>query len=293
MPKIISSIKCFGGGFFKAPKIAKLIDWKPTYVECFLGGGNLLLNSPDFTTDGKKITKYALDVNGPLIATWMTIRDDVLNLQQILKNVVYSQKNFEDAKQFINELPKDSGKYDGFYDNADLTIAVSFLCMNRMSRGANNTSYGWSDRLRRSMPEYLSAFASMIDNLPAVSRKIQGVTFIHGCAGKDFPSVSGEVCVYADPPFVKESRVSKKAYGLYELDTYSSAKRFSHEDLLELAMESTYTWYISGYHNELYDRIIGDKVLSETKMSNSASQQKVKPLRNEILWCLNKVNNEL
>lgn len=286
MQRLISPIKIFGGGFFKCKKIIDLIKWdQPIYCESFCGGFNVGLNSPNFTIDGLPIRKFAFDKNTDLIQTWRTIQTDPIKLQNILRNTTYDIKNFELAKKSIKDLQ------DGLLDPyLQFYFAYSYLVRNRMSRGADNKTFGWSDRLRRGKPEYISAWETFIDNIPIVSKAVKNVTFMDGDAIeliKEFGlDRRDDVIYYMDPPFVHESRVSRKAYD-FEMATKSTGtNQLTHEDLIHYVLQNRGTYYLSGYKNSLYDELIGSKILAEWQVKNFASQQKIKPVKTECLWLI-------
>lgn len=286
---MISPIKIFGGGYYKSKKIINLIDWtKNVYCESFCGGFNIGLNSPDCNENGEPIRKFVFDLNPEVITTWKMIQEESVSLQNLLSGTPYNESNFNWAKSYMKRYSVEDLEDEWMR----LCFVQAFLVRNRMSRGADNKTFGWSDRLRRGMPEYISAWKTFIDDLPAVSRKIQNVTFDCGdaidCINRHKLD-RDDIIFYHDPPFVHESRTCKTGYGDYELPTYdhtgkSGNGRLTHEKFLHTILQTRGTHYISGYHNALYDNLIGDKVLAEWNVKNSASQLKKKTDRVEVLW---------
>lgn len=286
MKKRISPIKYFGGGFYKVPKIVSVIDWDEVYCEPFLGGGNVLLNSPDHTKEGKKIKKYAFDRNWLLINCWKHIQTDAIRLQNFLKNVDHSKENFDFACNYIN-THEDCVEEESQY----FMLAAMYLVRNRFSRAANEKNFGYSPRLRRGMPEYISSWLTMIESLPFTSEKIKDVVFACGDAVQlmiEYSLGENPYCVtYADPPFCHESRVTKNSYK-YEMKTYCKDAiddETTHECLLDYFLQGTCgPVYLSGYNNQLYDKKLVLCEKYEWKMKNSASQKSKKPIMNEVLW---------
>ncbi len=132
----------------------------------------------------------------------------------------------------------------------------------------------------------------MVSSLPIVAARIKNVAFFSGSCVDVINEIVDidrrDAVIYCDAPFVHESRVSKNVYS-HEMPTEPliSSATLSHRELLEYALSTKCTWYLSGYHNYLYDELVGDKVLCEWDMKTSASQAKEKSSRREVLWRIN------
>jgi DNA adenine methylase len=277
-PKPITSpCKIFGGAFYRKNRILPLIDFSKCeiFVDGFLGGANILLNVPLQNSYGQPIMRIGTDINPDIIHTFSVIRDYPNDLSQLLSMISYNKETFEAALKDRNDPKLGMDK---------LVWAANFLVRNRMSRGANGKTYGWSDRLRRGKPEYISAWETMIDSIPIVSKRLRYAWFGLGDFVLGFDQAvnekirSAKAVRYLDPPFVHSTRVSTKVYD-YEMSDSQ------HEKMLNTVLSWPGISYISGYHNEIYDDILGaQRIVGEWQIKNSASQRKHKPTMTEVLW---------
>jgi DNA adenine methylase len=272
MPKIISPIKGFGYKSYLQKRIISCMEIKPILADIFCGGGNIFLNYP-------AVTRYAFDIDPEIINIWVAIRDRPLDLQSYLKEFIYAESTFKFALDSLY-LIRNNLSYDG-----DIYQAVLSLIINRMSRGADGKFFGWSDRLRRGKPEYISAWETMIDSIPYISKLIQGCIFDcidwrAGIAKYDL-ATNKDVVFYIDPPYLSDTRVAKKVYK-YEMN---------EEDHINLLDYLTIGWlsgttYLSGYNSLLYRQALGEPTW-KWQYKSSACQNKKKSIKTECLWKIN------
>lgn len=208
-------------------------------------------------------------------------------MKDFLDGIDYTEYNFIQAKKFINNITDDA------YDVEPIFCAAMFLIKNRFSRAGLGKDFGWSERLRRGMPEYVSAWQSMISNLLPISNLIKDVVFDHGCFRelmiKHDLQTNDKVVSYLDPPYVSDSRVNKTAYE-HEMKTYKNeSKELTHEGMWEFIDKTKPTYYISGYKSEHYNKFIelckrDVKIEFQKEVSNHSGQNKKKQKRVEVLW---------
>lgn len=269
--KIISPIKRYGGKSYLAKRIIDKMDRRPIFVEGFCGSAIIslyLANEFDI--------HYCFDADPYIINFWQVLQTESGRLKKFLENTEYSEENFERAKNHIKIHEEGSG--DQFWD-----AAMLFIC-NRMSRSADQKTFGWSDRLRRGMPEYISAYKSAIAGMEDVSSLIQYINFR---CGKYIDLMieyelnkNPQVTSYCDPPYLPETRVSKKSYGKYEMS------EADHIDLLDFITRDCHgLTYLSGYNSSLYTAALAVYECFSWEVANSASQVKTKkPRKREALW---------
>ena len=276
MKKITSPIKIFGGKHYLVKDILRIVDNTDTIVDGFCGGCNIILNS-------SAREKYAFDLDKDLIITWKFIKSNTYDLIKILKETKYCKESFDSAKDYL--------VYDNRFDD-ELKLASNYIIRNRMSRAGLNKDYGWSDRPRRGMPEYISAWLSMIDQLPNVAKACQNINFHNGCCRELLGSLNlldRNIICYFDPPYIHSSRVSKNIYK-YEMKTYNKdvvdpTHELTHEGMWDMIRRAKCKFYVSGYYSKEYEDF-GAKVIFKKDIANHSGQGKSKQRRVEIVWSL-------
>src|SRR5262249_5656803 len=104
------------------------------------------------------------------------------------------------------------------------------------------------NRTRRGMQEHCSAWLSAVEGLPAVHARLRRVLILNRPALDGIRSEDGpRTLFYLDPPYLTETRVSKSAYGPFEMTADD------HNELLETLAGIRGRFLLSGYHSALYD----------------------------------------
>lgn len=264
--KLRSPAKWHGGKTYLCRRFVDLFPEHDLYIEPFAGGLSTLLNKPP--------AKYEIvgDLNADLIRTWRTIRDEGHSLLGILKTTTYRKEHFETACKMIG--------------NSNPVIhAVAFIVRNRMSRGGLGKDFAWSDRLRGGQPGDVNGWETFIRNdLPRVIERIQDVSFqckpaieVIEFALYDPHHECKRPLIYADPPYLHETRTHKTAYE-FEMT------REDHERLLSVLLDVPAKVFLSGYRSALYDEALEGWTRHEFPMPNHSGQGKVKQTRIECLW---------
>lgn len=235
-----------------------------TYIEGFLGGGSILYNKLHSNQE------FAFDINENITNFNTVLSTEPIELLNILHNIEYSEQWFEWAEDFESDK------------NTPVERAAKYLVRNRMSRDGNLKNYTWSDRLRRGKPEQISSWETILSELPILSERIKDVIFYTDDILNSIHEFENESCyggcfLYLDPPYIPETR-TKKIYGKYEQDVQF------HCDLLDRIKNAKSKILISGYDNQLYNRVLRDwnKAIKETSVN--VGNAKVKSRRIECLW---------
>jgi DNA adenine methylase len=251
----------------------KFIDLFPehdAYLEPFAGGLSTLLNKP------KADNEIACDLNSGLIDLFRDIRNYPEAFMWSIKNIEYSEHYFNAAKSF-NEDDPNQGAFEA---------SVAFLSRNRMSRGGLGKDFAWSDRLRGGQPGELNSWQTFIENdLPRIIERIRNVSFVCRPAinviDECVSATSGRLLIYADPPYVHETRTHKSAYA-HEMTTDDQHDLIS---CLKRASERGAKVFLSGYANRFYQEWIpSDWTIHRFDMPNHSGQNKTKQRRIEFLW---------
>jgi DNA adenine methylase len=201
-----------------------------TYLEPYVGGGSVILN--------KKKSKLEIinDIDSFMIDIYKALRDEPKEFVKRLSHVKYCEETFNKAL-----------KKDAFEDYME--SATNEFILRRMSRGGLRKAFAWSNRLRGGNPGDVNAWKTALKLLPELSNRIQNVFILNKNAIDVINTFNNEeTFLYCDPPYLLETRTSKKIY----------SSELSTEDHIELShMLNNFKGkaMISGYSSPLYNRI--------------------------------------
>lgn len=133
-------------------------------------------------------------------------------------------------------------------------------------------------RVRRGMNNEVSAWLSAVDGLQAVHERLRRVLILNRDALdviRDFDAP--ETLIYADPPYLKETRTAPDVYA-HEMDDHQ------HRELLETLKASRAKIILSGYRNPLYDEALADWDREDFDLPNHAAGGASKRSMVEYLW---------
>lgn len=269
--KISSIRKTHGGKFYLCDRIIKLMEFRPIYIEGFAGGMSVFLN-----IDEKFDKIFIFDKDPNIIYVWKALQNRGDEIRKVLLKTSYNEQNFKQSFKYIDEYKNNPD--DDWYP-------IHLIIKNRFSRGGLGKDFAYSNRLRGGRPGDENAWINNIDKqLPRVIEKIQGVHFECGnfldLVSKYKLNEESNAIFYDDPPYIKSSRVSKDAYGQYEMSDQQ------HLDLLQNIKTFKGISYISGYNSELYNRELYGYKRYDWLIANHSSQQRntKKPRKREIVW---------
>ena len=249
-------LKYFGGKFHAKEFV---ISNFPTnyeelnYCEPFIGGGSILLNKKP------SIKEIASDINTKLIILWNVVKYLHVEFMSGV-NLEYSEENFLKAIR------------------SDFNSAESLYIKHRMSRGGLGTAFSKSNRLRGGQMGDKNAYENAVKSIPKVANRIKDTLIICYSAIDTIRNFdSNDTFTYCDPPYLKDTRVSKEVYE-YEMNDNE------HADLLDTCKRGLGKFLISGYNSKLYNDMLCNWNKVEKTVKNSSGQNKVKQDRVEVLW---------
>lgn len=255
--------KCHGGKSYLAKWIIEQLPenyQEMIYLEPFCGGASVLLNKEPSQEE------IINDLDENIITLFRIIRDQCIQFLRKIKRIRYKETNFNAALKRA-DFP------------SDLHMAINEFILRRMSRGGLKKAFAWSNRKRGGQPGEINAWETIIDLIPEISQRLQNVIILNKPAIQllkvfDEPNV----LVYADPPYLHETRESPDAYTHEMLVD-------DHIALAEVLNNFKGKVLISGYPSRLYSKLYKNWRCEKKKIANHASQQKVKPIKIELLWC--------
>lgn len=265
--KMSSPLKCHGGKSYLADKLIRLMPPHTRYVETHFGGGAVL-----FAKDPEGVSEYANDINGELTNFWRVLREDHSLLQKWLEATPLSRVEFEKS------LSPSRGRMDGI----DYYHAYCLFIRNRQSRQGLGKSFCTpTSRIRRGMNENVSAWLSAVDGLPEVHARLRRVEVRNQDALSLIRELdSPDTLFFCDPPYLQETRVSKEAYGEYEMTPEQ------HETLLHFLHRIEGKFLLCGYMCPLYDNFaaVAGWWRVDFDIDNKASSASTKPKKIESVW---------
>lgn len=190
------------------------------------------------------------------------------DVHQILNFMVkYNEENFKTSCKMLQKEIENP-----------IQFAVNYFARNRMSRNGDCKSYSCSERLRRGIPENLSAWQTAVDMIPAVAKRLRRVA-ITNLDARDcvLRAVEGNV-LYIDPPYLHMTRRSTDSYGAFEM-SWSQ-----HSLLLEACCASQAKIMLCGYQSPLYSKHLSSWRRVDWEIANHSSQAKAKSRRVESVW---------
>lgn len=256
--KLRPAVKWHGGKAYLARRIIARFPSHATYVEPFAGGLSVLLNKPP-------ATEVAGDLDPGLMQFYRCLRDRPKDLINRLRSIAYTATSFAWACEV--------GDWEDVVD-----MAVRFLVRNRFSRGGFGKTFAWSDRLRGGQPGDANGWATILEELPAIAERLQGVELLHADAlGVIGQYDDRDTLFYLDPPYLHSTRTARQVYQ-HEMDDGD------HQRLLGAIVNLEGMVVLSGYHCPLYDRSLRSWECYEFEMPNHSGQGKTKQRRVEVVW---------
>ena len=273
-------LKWHGGKSYLADWIIDLMPKHLHYVEPFGGGLAVLLAKDPFDerhqwseeSFEKGISEVVNDLNRELMNFWKVLQSEesFRRFQRIVEATPFAQPQWDDAG--MRMLPR---------HDLDIEAAVAFFVRCRQSRAGGFRGFATlsRNRTRRCMNEQVSAWLGCIDGLAAVHERLKRVVILYDNALKVIKQQDSErTLFYLDPPYVHNTRTTTDAYQ-YEMD------EAAHNELLLAIQQCNGRVMLSGYPNEMYDKILHDWNRHDREIDNKVSGGTSKRIMTESIWC--------
>lgn len=261
--KIQSWGKMFGGKLrYSRQYIPLFPSGYKAYIEPFAGGAGIFFNK-------ERSEKEFISEKCPIIYNvfdQLQCNGDLVH-QYILDNFYdYSLKTFKSALSAMSSTNK-------------IVKAAATITANRMSSNGQMKRLATQNRLRGGQMGDKNAWENFLENhIKNTIERLQGVTVLNRCAFDIInKNKSKHILYYLDPPYIKETRISKNVYSF----------EFSNEDhlnLLNLIKDHPSKIFISGYDSDLYNEVLEGWKKHSFERPCDSGQTKIKSRRLEVLW---------
>jgi len=234
MPKLRSPIVWFGGKGRMTRTLLPLLPEHHTYVEPFGGGASLLL-----AKQPARVEVYN-DLDSGLVHFFRTLRDPELfaRFHHLAALTPHSREEYACCMQEHEAEPDPAVRAYKWFVVARMSFSGRFA--SSISMNVQGTSRG--------MAATCSRWLSILEQLPAIARRLQRVQVEHA----DFQRVlahydSAQTLFYCDPPYVAATRSG----GVYRHD-FSDA---DHERLVDSLLHLRGMALLSGYRAPVHERL--------------------------------------
>ena len=250
----------YGGKTHLAPKIAALLPPHDHYVEPFAGSLAVLLAKEPSRAETVN------DLDGDLVTFWRVLRDRPEELERVCALTPHSVEEFVAAadRADCDEL-----------EAARRVFVV--LTQGREHSLKPRDAGGWRRSVKSSgrvtMPRALGSQAARIS---AVAERMAGVSLENDDAINIIRRYGREpsVCIYADPPYLGDTRGSGGGYGI------DQKEGGFHQAFADACNEAKASVIISGYDSPLYAELFeGWHRIELTTRPTQSLDRKM-----EVLW---------
>lgn len=257
-------VRYHGGKWRLAPWIISYFPEHRVYVEPFGGGGSVLLRKP------RSYAEIYNDMDNEIVNLFRVAREHGGELFRLLEMTPFSRADFEESyKPAASEI-----------EQARRTVVRSFM---GFGSNAHNKATGFRANSNRSGTTPSHDWANYPDCFKHVVKRLRGVTIENrdACAVVRHHD-SQETLIYADPPYVLDSRADSNPDYRFEMSNAD------HETLAECLRSVQGMVVLSGYPTSLYESLYGDWTRVEcTAFADGAAK------RTECLWLNSAVVNRL
>ena len=263
-----SPVKWFGGKNSMFNNILAQFPEKgsyDTYIEPFGGSFGVGFHTPE-------------DLIAPI-----EIYNDLYNNVYCLFKVLTDKELFEQFKalcdcSYYNEYLRQEFKEKLKEDNLpELMRAYYFFYVNRSSHNGIG-GFSMNRVVRRNMAKSVSDFMSTIDRLPEIHQRLSKVMVLRRDGMKLMDEYSSpNVFIYADPPYVLSTRSSAERYVVDMTDE-------QQQEFIETCLRSKAKLLVSGYDNELYNKLTDNGFTKLQFEVNTISGNRKPKTKVETLW---------
>lgn len=258
----------YGGKSGMAALIVSMMPPHRVYIEPFFGSGAVYFQKPP------AVHEIVNDLDGAVVAFFRCLRDQPEELTRVCALTPYARDEFHAADMDGEGLD-------------DLELARRFWArVNQSFSKTAGRQTGWSITTARTQSPPASVFGRL-GRFAVCAERLAG-TSIEQCDAADLIRrlATPDTVVYADPPYLADTRHSRRegsSCGDYRVDMGDPDR---HEDLADALLATEATVFLSGYHSPLYDRLYGDwdRIEWQTHAHGSNALRVGRGARTEVVW---------
>ena len=259
------ALRYMGGKWRLAPWVIAHMPVHRTYVEPFGGAASVLLRKP------RCFQEIYNDLDGEIVNLFQVLRDptDAAELARLIELTPWARAEF-DASYLDAADP---------VEMARRTVVRSFMGFGSTAT-AKRSKTGFRSGSDRNGKHPAQDFASMPDALLAISARMRGVVIENRPALQVIAACDGpETLVYADPPYVHETRSPKRKGGEIAHSYNHEMTAEDHAELLAALVGCRSMVLLSGYPHPSYDAALpGWRRVDVAALADGARR------RTESLW---------
>lgn len=221
--------KWYGGGYERGPWTVSHFVRHTSYYEPFVGPASILGFKPkiEFET--------VTDTNGRLVNLLTVIRDRVDELVTLLNLTPWAEAEWEKAQVQAEDPLEDARRY-------------WFACWSSIRGGPPDPKNTFAWNVGPESRYSSSGGTAKRHDLLRWARRLEHVQILWRSAFDVLPAFLGaaDTLIYADPPYVLETRSRKNGYHAHEFTEKN------HRQLADLLRAAAGCVVISGYRSDLY-----------------------------------------
>lgn len=230
------------------------------YCEPFGGAASILMAKPRCPVE------IYNDLDERIVGLFRVLRDkeQSVELERLLRLTPYARAEYEASHE----------ETDDPVEAARRLIVRSFMGFG--SASLNSKTSGFRTKWSGSYVPCAVTWANYTDSLPVFQARLQGVTIERKPAVHLLAQCNHvDALIYADPPYVPETRRHWHASCRYRYDMTQQ----DHRDLADALRSTKAMVALSGYPSELYDELYSDweQVCIEARIEYGG-------IRTEVLW---------
>ena len=248
----------YGGKRYMVKTLIPMFPDHTAYVELFGGSGVLLLNKRR-----SKVETYN-DIDEHLVDFYRVIQDedDLQRFMNLMDVTPYSRTEHKKYRKTWREQTDRVEKVRQWYT----VIRSSF-------NGLIDANWTYATVRNKA-----NMMLETVDRLPEVARRLRGVQLDNREWHEVFDDYDQEgTFFYMDPPYVLSSRTSGEAYQ-HEMDDED------HVDIVDRLKETKSKVMLSGYDNEIYNKLGWERIDYEVKSRAPLQTGTDNPRKTESVW---------
>jgi DNA adenine methylase len=259
-------LRYHGGKWKLAPWIISHFPKHQIYVEPFGGAGSVLLRKP------RSFSEVYNDLDDEVVNLFQVMRDKCAapELIRLVSMTPFSRQEYETAYQITTDP----------VERARRMIVRSFMGHGSTASNIDRKSGFRANFVNgdRALPAL--DWANLPPALNQVASRLVGVVIERRPALQVIDRYDSPDClIYADPPYLHETRSAKRKGGQLYCSYAVEMMDSDHDALLKRLLDCRASVVVSGYRNDLYDKVLKTWRRNEYQHYADGARKRV-----EVIW---------